>query len=101
MRTFKYHNDPGHGWLAVKLDLLAELNLIDQISAYSYLKGKTVYLEEDCDCSLFVQKYREKFGSFDEKSSFYDKRCPVRSYTPYTPRLAKEILDKTGSTNRF
>lgn len=101
MRIFKYHHDPAHGWLAVKLDLLDELNLVDQISTYSYLKGKTAYLEEDLDCTLFVQKYREKYGTFSEQPMYYDKRCPVRGYNHYSPKLAREILDKSRVRNRF
>lgn len=101
MRTFKYHNDPSHGWLAVKLDLLDELDLIDKITTYSYIKGKTVYLEEDLDCTTFVQEYRKRFGVFQEQSLYYDKRCPVRGYNSYSPALAREILEKSRPKNRF
>ena len=96
MRMFKYHNDPGHGWLAVKIELLDQLGLIDRITTYSYIKGKTAYLEEDCDASLFTSVYRERFGRFEEQSLFYDKRCPVRGYNSYSPSLAREILNKSG-----
>lgn len=101
MRTFKYHHDPSHGWLAVKLDLLDSLDLIDKITTYSYIKGKTVYLEEDLDCTTFVQEYRKRFGVFQEQSLYYDKRCPVRGYNSYSPALAREILEKTKVRNRF
>jgi len=46
---FKFYSDPGHGWLAVKLALLHKLEIADAITHYSYVKGKTVYLEEDSD----------------------------------------------------
>jgi hypothetical protein len=100
MKTFKYHNDPGHGWLAVKLDLLDELDLIDKISNYSYIRGKTAYLEEDVDCVLFVNKYKQRHGSFEEQSAYYSGRCPVRGYDRYSPNLAREILEKTQVKKR-
>jgi hypothetical protein len=52
--TYKFYSDPGHGWLQVKLDELVELGIQDKISHYSYIKGDTVYLEEDCDMSTFM-----------------------------------------------
>lgn len=100
MKTFKYHNDPGHGWLAVKLDLLDELDLIEKISTYSYIKGKTAYLEEDLDCTTFVREYRKRFGDFQEQSLYYDGRCPVRGYNSYSIKLAREILSKSGTIRR-
>jgi len=101
MRKFKYHNDPSHGWLAVKIDLLDQLDLIDAITPYSYIKGKTAYLEEDQDCTTFVREYRKRFGMFQEESLYYDNRCPVRGYNQYSPALARQILEKSGIKNRF
>ena len=43
------HSDPGHGWLAVKLSEIKMLGIETDISEFSYIKGKTAYLEEDCD----------------------------------------------------
>ena len=93
MRNFNFHNDGGHGWLAVKLDLLDHLGIIDRISAFSYIKGKTAYLEEDCDGSLFAVIYRSKFGDFQTTSMYYEK-SPVRSYVRYTPETARRVLEK-------
>jgi len=60
--TFNFHSDPGHGWLAVKNDLIRELGLSGKISSYSYMKGRTSYLEEDCDAPLFLEAFKAKFG---------------------------------------
>lgn len=49
-----FHSDAGHGWLAVDREELVELRIADQISSYSYQRGSTVYLEEDCDASTFI-----------------------------------------------
>lgn len=54
MKTLYIHSDNGHAWLAVKRNRLIELGILDNISHYSYQKGMTVYLEEDCDLTLFI-----------------------------------------------
>jgi hypothetical protein len=80
MKKFNFHSDAGHGWLAVKFDLLRELNLLNDISEFSYIKGKTVYLEEDCDAGKFINAFKIRFGlepiivDLDQKG-----RSPIRS----------------------
>ena len=44
---YNYHTDPGHGWIEVPIEELHRLKITP--SAYSYRKGETAYLEEDCD----------------------------------------------------
>jgi len=85
MAKFTFHSDCGHGWLAVKRKLLIELDLIGKISNHSYQKGSTVYLEEDCDASLFVQTYEGRLG---EKpvivhGKHYDNANPIRGYASF------------------
>lgn len=53
MRTFDYIQDPSHGWVKVPIKLLAELNLLDSISPYSYIRKNFAYLEEDSDYAKF------------------------------------------------
>lgn len=48
-------NDPGHGWLRVKRQLLVDLGIASQISGYSYQRGSWVYLEEDMDVGTFIR----------------------------------------------
>jgi len=60
--VFNFHSDASHGWLAVKNELVRELGLATVISEYSYMQGKTSYLEEDRDASLFIKAFTEKFG---------------------------------------
>lgn len=55
-RNLRFIEDPGHGWLEVdKVDLVT-LGIADKISHFSYQRGPTgkVYLEEDCDASVFL-----------------------------------------------
>lgn len=78
--TFTKHNDPSHGWLAVKRSLLEQFGLLDKISQFSYQKGKTVYLEEDGDMGVLLNFLTNNGISFSFKESHTDKRSPVRSY---------------------
>ena len=78
----KFYVDAGHGWLAVKRALLEELGIAHKISTYSYQRGKTVYLEEDCDCSTFVAAMKAA-GKLWTEIPRYSNRSPIRSYDSY------------------
>jgi len=80
--TYTIHTDPAHGWLEVPVRELQELGIADQISQYSYLKGDTAYLEEDCDLYRFVQA-KEKAGEQFEYVEQYAENTPIRSYNRY------------------
>jgi hypothetical protein len=82
MKTYKFYIDAGHGWLAVKRAELVDLGILDKITRYSYERGNTVYLEEDCDATTFINAYEKKNGilpSYEVKHSSVD-RSPIRSY---------------------
>ena len=46
MEKFKFYQDAGHGWIAVKKDLLRYLGISHQISGFSYESkgGNIAYL---------------------------------------------------------
>ena len=77
-----FHSDPGHGWLAVKRKELIKLDIIDSISEYSYQKGDTVYLEEDCDAGLFLQAKSDRGEEVDVRES-YRYTTPIRNYLSF------------------
>lgn len=85
--TFLWHADAGHGWLAVKRDLLKTVGVYDQITPYSYQRGKTVYLEEDCDAGRFLNAYRATLGiePRTKESTARPDRSPIRSYAHFKP----------------
>jgi hypothetical protein len=83
-KTYIYHTDPGHGWLAVKRSELVRLGIADRITPYSYTRGDTVYLEEDGDLSTFFQAYEAEFGHRPQYHESYRERTPIRSYQSYT-----------------
>jgi hypothetical protein len=81
------YTDPGHGWGAVKRTVLADLGIANRVTAYSYQRGQSVYLEEDCDLSLLIGALRERGITpvFTERHT--DRRSPIRSYDSYRPAL--------------
>lgn len=89
--NLRYHHDSGHGWIAVKSKLINDLNLADKITSFSYMKGKTVYLEEDCDASIFIEALKNNNIDYIMKESFAScstrNRSPIRGYQSYRPTL--------------
>jgi len=79
MARYTFHVDAGHGWIAVPRHELDRLGLLGKISAYSYQRGGTVYLEEDRDATLFV----EALGYKPEFREVYHHNSPVRGYEHY------------------
>lgn len=59
--AFFSHTDSQHGWLAVKRSILADLGILGEISRCSYQRGKTVYLEQDCDLTKFFRAWRDRY----------------------------------------
>ena len=82
MKTYKFYCDPGHGWMAVKVQELHELGIMFKISSYSYLRGKTAYLEEDCDARMI-------YSALDFANITYDEDCGVN--------IEQQIFDMYGS----
>jgi len=107
---FNKYDDPGHGWLKVTRKLIMKLGIENKISNFSYMRGDFVYLEEDCDLSLFLKKM-EDFGiSVEIKTSYGNKSSKIRgydSYRSYTQQeidkikdLRKRMLNNMGSLNK-
>jgi hypothetical protein len=88
-KKYVFHTDPGHGWLAVKMAELHRLGIAGQITRFSYMRGQTAYLEEDCDLTTFIKaKIAAKEGyQIDERST--NRLSPVRSYMSYSALVLK------------
>jgi hypothetical protein len=84
MTTYNFYSDAGHGWLEVGRDELAMLHIDDQISHYSYTKGDKVYLEEDCDASLFINALENLGVKFTFNSITSNNDSPIRMMKRYT-----------------
>lgn len=83
--TFVYTQDPGHGWLEVPRQLLHELGIEYDITVFSYIKGRTAYLEEDLDMPLFCQTFKSEMPDveLDIRERHINIDSPIRSYRPY------------------
>jgi len=83
-KTYIFHTDPGHGWVAVPFKDIIELGIADKISGYSYVKGKTAYLEEDCDAAVFINAYKAKFGKMFSFKESYKENTNIRYFDDYS-----------------
>lgn len=80
MQKFKMHTDHGHAWLEVPAEM-AERLLGSNVSTYSYISDdcKTLYLEEDCDASAFIEGLKQNQVEFEIIEKWHDGDCFVRS----------------------
>jgi hypothetical protein len=83
--NLNFYTDSGHGWLAVKRDLLVTLGITHKISTYSYQRGDTAYLEEDCDLSEFMSAARQAGIDVQFTDKHTNGRHPIRSYERFKP----------------
>lgn len=78
---YTFHADPGHAWLAVPTAELFALGIASEISGHSYVKGKTAYLEEDCDAGRFIKAWEIKNGQkMKFKETHTNDESPIRGY---------------------
>ena len=89
-----YWNDPGHAWIEAKRSDLIMLGIVDKISGYSYQSSdrETVYLEEDCDASIYVDALWGDKKDGPEASQFckgmrdaYKENIFIRNLKHYKP----------------
>lgn len=85
----KFYADPGHGWAAVPVKTLRMLSILYDITEYSYIRGKTAYLEEDVDFNTFAVAMREQGLEFGVEYKHTDKRSSIRSYDRYDSYIAE------------
>ena len=86
--TFDIYNDPGHGWLKTTRAKLQQLGIAELISTYSYQRGDSVFLEEDCDAGILVSRLRHLGYTVKFREHHADKRSRIRGYECYRPRLS-------------
>ncbi len=83
-KLYREYVDAQHGWIAVKRKELMDLGILNSISRFSYQRGATVYLEEDCDVGKFVEAYKNAHGVEPKFSSpCYSKYSRIRSYDSF------------------
>lgn len=81
--TYRYIQDPGHGWVVVSLAEVTRLGIAGDITSCSYIKDGQLYLEEDQDAQTWSDAKRktgEVFSLVDEVVEYTD----IREYPAYT-----------------
>jgi hypothetical protein len=80
---YTFHTDAGHGWLQVHIDELELYGIADQVSSYSYKNGVHVYLEEDCDATLFINTLENKGIQFKYNTLHTNDDSIIRTFKRY------------------
>lgn len=78
------YEDPGHGWLAVPMQWIEALGIVGKISAFSYRRNNTAYLEEDGDMPEFIGAAKRAGFTLFTDYHHTDESSPVRSYGRYS-----------------
>ena len=82
--TFRYEQDPGHGWVEVPRFMLEKLGVDGLITQYSYQRGNLVYLEEDQDLNTFLMAYREHYEQDPDLREVHVDSTPIRRFPRYS-----------------
>lgn len=82
--TLNYYQDPGHGWVKIKLAKLISLGIDLDISNYSYIRNDNVFLEEDCDLARLYKACDDKGIVIKLKEYHTNKQSKIRSYDNYS-----------------
>jgi hypothetical protein len=90
-KVFKLYSDTKQNWLAVKRNLLEELQLTNKVSAESRMKGKTVYLNTT-DTELFTVAYTTKYGQMNTKNVVHTEKSWVKTLAQYSPTVVNTEL---------
>lgn len=98
LKRFDFVSDPSHGWLKVPLTELERLDIVDQISAHSYLKDGMAYLEEDRDMKVFTTA-RDARGENDIRMIEHNRQreSRIRKYPSFTDAIAVTADDKLAA----
>ena len=93
MKNINAYSDPGHGSAKVKRQELIDLGIADKISSYSYQLNDNVYLEEDCDLSIYIDALLNVKGITRDKIKFTmhntNRQSRIRTYENYYNKGSK------------
>jgi hypothetical protein len=86
----QWYSDPSHAWLRISRKDAIKLDILDKISAYSYMseKGQYLYLEEDSDAALALEalKLSPIYLPCYNKTDRHDERSRVRKLPAFVPQ---------------
>jgi hypothetical protein len=82
--TLQMLSDPGHGWIRFPKKRLEKLGIANKISSYSYQRGDTAFLEEDCDFTILIDALKANgYSTVLVENSFTNRSSKIRSYSSY------------------
>ena len=108
-KQFTFHEDAAHGWLEVSYQDVTDVDIHNEISEFSYINRflEKIYLEEDCDYTLFMNAFKNKYGYKPlEVNGRYHEISPIRDLPRYigwqfnlywNPLEGKELKDYLDS----
>lgn len=80
----KFHQDPGHGWLCVKISELEALGIADKITSYSFMRKQSAYLEEDTDYTTYLNALKERGIELETvDGKIFNKDHPIKRFESY------------------
>ncbi|MDD5649455.1 MAG: hypothetical protein PHF86_03410 [Candidatus Nanoarchaeia archaeon] len=79
-KIYVFYSDSGHGWLKVLKREVETSGIIKQISSFSHKKNQFLYLEEDCDASIFIKAQEAKGIKVKLKSFSTNRSSKIRNY---------------------
>ena len=80
----KFHQDPGHGWLCIKIAELEALGIADKITSFSYMRKQSAYLEEDQDMTTYQNALKERGIELETvNGKMFNKDHPIRRFESY------------------
>jgi hypothetical protein len=83
IKTITYHTDPSHGWIKVSLKDKVLQSILKEVSPFSYVSNTSIFLEEDCDASLYIQKLKDLNIPYKFKTMHTNRRSKIRAYHRY------------------
>ena len=108
-KQFTFHEDAAHGWLEVSYQDVTDVDIHNEISEFSYINRflEKIYLEEDCDYTLFMNAYKNKYEKMPNViNGKYFEVSPIRDLPRYigwqfnlywNPLEGKELRDYLNS----
>lgn len=94
-KTYTLYEDSGHAWLEVQRRELTDMEIMNEITGYSYESGDSVFLEEDLDATTFIRKYESIYNKKPNiKISYVGRESAIRSYKGFCPKTFEELSDQ-------
>lgn len=100
-----HYHDAGHGWYAVKKEVVLALGIANLISIYSYQDSAHAYLEEDCDANHFFEAVKklgpEKCTLIILPSIYCGDRAKIRELPRWKASMFRVYRSEGGGYDRI